>query len=417
MKFGFREYHHSFKHAFSKTNILYLALVVAFLALITSTTYILSQQSFSFGTKAAENTNPLPESYSAPYAAQTSDQKKVIIGFLPSWSVAQHAPVHSEYLDQLIYFGIGMNDQGYLAKVNDQGIETLNWHYFTSDELRGTIEQARGNTKILVSITNFENSSIDKLVSSETATQNAVKSLKNLIKDYNLDGINFNFEYVSDVDYPTHQYLNRFLETVSSELRAEYPWIILSFDVNATAVYNDNAYDMVKIGETMDQVVLMGYDYRQPTAVQAGSVSPLYAQSDAPSIDKSIQSMIGRVPAEKIVLAVPFYGYEWQTYSKAPNSYIVPQTGALATYKRVQSLIEQRDDEELYFDDVSKTPYLIYNQNGFIKQIYYEDDRSLAEKCAYIANNHLDGIGVWALGYEGEYQEPWKVLYKSLGRE
>lgn len=421
MRFGFHEYHKSFKERFSHHNRIFFLLVSLFVALLSSVigiTYLKSDtlKIASFASEQ-EAVAPIPENYTAPLSQskKLTDDRKQVIGFLPSWSIAQNAKVYPEYLDQIIYFGIGIDEKGNLMKVDENNQPLVEWSYLNSDYFKQLQEDSKKtSTKITVAIKNFDNTKIDTLISNETYTNNAVAQLKKLVEDYNLDGINIDFEYFSDVDFPTLQHYNRFLTTLSTEIREIKPDAIISVDVNATVVYNDNAYDMVKIGEVVDQVIIMGYDYHQSGSSYAGPVAPIDADGDKPSIRKTIKSLEGRVDKNKLILGIPFYGYEWQTVSDAQNSRTVSDTGAIATYKRVRQLISSRDDVTLHFDEKSLSPWLSYNQNGLIKQIYYEDEKSLIEKIKFVELNGLEGIAIWALGYEGEYVEPWTVIKDNI---
>ena len=64
----------------------------------------------------------------------------------------------------------------------------------------------------------------------------------------------------------------------------------------------------------------------------------------------------------------------------------------------------------LNWDEETKTPWLSYEQSGAIKQIYYENEQSLSEKITYVNNNNLNGIAIWALGYEGNNSQLWSVI-------
>lgn len=421
MRFGFHEYHKSFKERFSQYNRIFFLVVLLFvlsLGSIVGLTYLnsdtLSIPSFA---QEQDSVEPVPENYSAPLSQsrKLTDTQKQVIGFLPSWSVAQNAKVYPEYLDQIIYFGIGIDERGNLMKFDEKNDPLVEWSYLNSDYFRQLQEDSKKtSTKISVAIKNFDNKKIDTLISNESNTNNAVSQLKKLVVDYNLDGINIDFEYFSDVDFPTLQHYNRFLTTLTTELRKVNPDVIISVDVNATVVYNDNAYDMVKIGEVVDQVIIMGYDYHQSTSAYAGPVAPIDADGEKPNIRRTIKSLEGRVDKNKLILGIPFYGYEWQTVTENQNSRTVPETGAVATYKRVRQLIAGRDDVSLHFDEVSLSPWLTYDQNGLIKQIYYEDEKSLVEKIKFVELNGLEGIAIWALGYEGEYVEPWTIIKENI---
>jgi spore germination protein len=356
------------------------------------------------------------DTFSAPLALPSGNiKKRSVVGFLPYWAINNKTPIHPEYVDQLIYFGVTLDKEGNVVTKDLGGNVLQEWLMFTSPEFAIIKEQAKNTgTKVSVAIKNFDNSQIDTLISNPSYRSRAIANIRTLVTQYELDGVNIDFEYFTVVDFPTMQYLNKFLTELDKELREEKNDIIISFDVNASAVYADNAYDMVKIGEIMDQVIVMGYDYHRATSTQAGPVAPLDSTGDEPSIVKTITSLEGRVPKEKLILGIPLYGYEWQTISRTYRSKTLPETGAVASYKRVRELIESRDDVSLGFDDLSRSPWLTYTQNGLIKQIYYEDEKSLAHKIAFIHEHNLSGVALWALGFEGSYFEPWRIIQEGM---
>jgi spore germination protein YaaH len=67
-----------------------------------------------------------------------------------------------------------------------------------------------------------------------------------------------------------------------------------------------------------------------------------------------------------------------------------------------------------HYDELSQSPWLVYKQNGNIKQIYYEDEKSLLRKLEFADNTHLEGVALWALGYEGNYIEPWQIIKEHI---
>lgn len=373
----------------------------------------------------AVQTGSIPSSYATQKSAPTTavvplsptktpvqSPKREVIGFLPSWSVAKNLKVRTQNLTQIIYFGLAVNDRGELVKYNEQGDAILEWQYLTSpyfDALKKEATEHR--TKVLVAIKNFDNENIDNLIANQQSSSRFINQVVDVVEEADLDGVNVDFEYFTDSDFPTFKYFNRFLNDLNIALKKSDPTFLLSIDINATAVLSDRAYDMVKIGEVVDQVIIMGYDYSRAPSTRAGHVAPLYAPADGYSLDQSVKSLTGRVPAEKIILALPFYGYEWQTTSTRFQSPTIEHTGALATYGRVQKLIESRNDIELHWDETAAAPWLTYYQSGAIKQIYYEDERSWATKLAYVQDHKLLGVGIWALGYDGDDAG---ALWKSL---
>lgn len=344
-------------------------------------------------------------------AYESEVMERDVIGFLPSWTAAQNASVNFDKLTQIIYFGLGVNDNGEIIQFNKESNPTLEWLYFTSDYFSNIRQDAKkNNVKVLIAFKMFDNENIDNLISNSTSTNFFIQNALNIVNKYDLDGINLDFEYVTDSAFPTARYLNGFLEKLSLELKKNNPEHILSIDVNATAIVTDKAYDMVKIGEVVDEIIVMGYDYRNVNSSRAGPTAPLYGEINEHSIDESISSLVGRVPMDKVILAIPFYGYEWETLNNNHKSTAVQNSAALATHKRVRELLEGRRDITTYWDDKAKSPWLTYNQSGATKQIYYEDEKSIKAKMDYVKDNDLSGVAVWAIGYEGKHHDLWDVI-------
>jgi len=382
-----------------KLIIIFLIFLLSFICLYFFYIWIknVQNQEVTLSRKIEQNTHPF----------KTSDPGITgdIIGFLPSWSVARNSVVDTKNFSQIIYFGLGINENGGLIQYDDNGLSVAEWTYFNSPYFKKIKAEAKENgRKILLTVKSFDNTTIDKIISSPSATNYLIKQLTSLIIKYDLDGINIDFEYVtdSDVKFPTSKYLSAFLEKISHDLKKEKPEIIISIDVNATAVLNDNAFNMTRIGRAVDQVIVMAYDYRQQNSIFAGPVAPLYGEQNEHNIWESIHALEGRVESRKIILAIPLYGYEWQTVSENNKSSTIPQSGALATYRRVKEILKKREDVKKHWDNIAKSPWLSYRQYGEIRQIYYEDERSIAEKIKFAKEKSLGGIAFWALGYEGD---------------
>ncbi len=362
---------------------------------------------------------PTSSNFSAPLSnTGKASERRQIIGFLPYWAIGNKAKVYPEYMDQMIYFGLTMDSAGKLLKEDKNGNTLPEWNSLTSPYFQTLREEAKKtDTKVLIAIKNFKNDEINTLISNPSAVRKGINEIKSIVEEYEFDGINIDFEYVTRSDFPTQKFYNQFLKVLADDLRNEKADIIISFDVNATAVYADMAYDMVKIGDTVDQVVIMGYDYYQPSSTNAGPVAPIDMPDNAPSLTKTLDSLKGRVEPEKVILGIPLYGYEWRTLTDRYGSETVPDTGAIATYKRVRELITNKETVSIHYDSYSKSPWLTYRQNGQIKQVYYEDEKSIESKIKLMHDRELGGIALWSLGYEGDYIEPWIVLKEGVWHE
>jgi hypothetical protein len=68
----------------------------------------------------------------------------------------------------------------------------------------------------------------------------------------------------------------------------------------------------------------------------------------------------------------------------------------------------------MLWDDISKTPWTKWNV-GEWNQLWYDNDSSLGLKYDLAIQKNLMGVGMWALGYDGERQELWNLIDMKFG--
>jgi chitinase len=157
---------------------------------------------------------------------------------------------------------------------------------------------------------------------------------------------------------------------------------------------------MNKVVKYVDTVNLMAYDYYEPDIdPTTGHHAPLYTNPADPkkgSADESVQEYEkAGVPAEKIVLGVPFYGHAWGQVPATNNGLFQPGKEiphGYADYSEgTQTLI--KNGFVRYWDPIASAPYL-YNPE---KQVWvsYDDPESLVLKCKYVLAHKLRGIMFW----------------------
>ncbi|MCX6794046.1 MAG: glycosyl hydrolase family 18 protein, partial [Candidatus Gottesmanbacteria bacterium] len=117
-------------------------------------------------------------------------------------------------------------------------------------------------------------------------------------------------------------------------------------------------------------------------------------------VETALKEAIKVIPKEKILLGIPLYGYEWETIDKAPESATIPGGGSTASTRRIADIFATCATCSAQFDAVAREPYLIYPENDYFNQIFFENEASMKEKIALAGKYHLRGVALWALGYE-----------------
>jgi spore germination protein YaaH len=336
--------------------------------------------------------------------------KKPVYGFLPYWTLGT-AQIQYHLIDHLIYFGIALEPDGRI-KTNDGDNIDIGWYRLSGDQVRKVFEQAKEfDVKVGVAVTAFDNGTIGAILTNSSYQDRAIENILTLVEDYDLDSINIDFEFDTSKTIPRERSMqySQFIGKLKSEVNQIYPEIEISVDLYANSFIYDNPYDVISLADNADKLMLMGYDFHRASSPKSGPVAPLKDKKDV-SITKSLAAALEKeIDPDKIVLAMPFYGYEWRTTSEDYKSPTYPGSGAIATYKRVRQLIEIEGLEELW-DQEAMSPWIVYEVDNAIHQIYYENDRSLGLKFQLIDQVQLGGGAIWALGYEGEDAPIWHVI-------
>jgi len=321
-----------------------------------------------------------------------------VVGFLPTWNVGKTIE-YTDEISHLVFLGIEVSEEGNLIW-DTQSKKINNQEYLKQKEL---IWESGG--KNILGIKLFEDENIDKLMASTEAQNNLINQLKKLFKEQKFDGVNVDFEYMGSPTAILSEEMIGFLNKLKQENLGE-----ISLDVFANTVIKGNSESLTKLLREIDYLIIMAYDFHRPGVDFAGPVAPIRA----PIGERSILELVEKIEMlsldkNKIVLAYPLYGYEWKTYGSEFGASVKNGWSALASYKRMKEVLLDKS-KIVNWDEESMTPWISFEENGEIHQIYYENLESLSRKFELVKNNQIGGLGFWALGYEGENEEVWEKI-------
>ncbi len=246
-------------------------------------------------------------------------------------------------------------------------------------------------------------------------------SAVDFIVEYGFDGIDMDWEYpvsggmASNVkrsqDKKNFTFLMKTLrEKLEAQGAVDGKDYVLSFAGAAGEGYLDKI-EVKSLEQYVDYINIMTYDMMGAWNKHTGFNAPLYTvdntQQGSLSVDSSIDQWLeAGVPAEKIVLGVPFYGYRYQSVSKTNKGlYQQHSGGSSIAYSSIVENYLEAEGYIRYYDHQAMVPWL-YNGSTFIS---YEDEESMEAKGQYIRTKGLGGAMIWELS-----QDPDKILLNSL---
>lgn len=242
-------------------------------------------------------------------------------------------------------------------------------------------------------VDNFsENMSTTTVLSKTSSRQNLENHLVTYALKSGLDGINIDFESLSE-DVGIH--FLQFLRELSIQCHENN--LVLSVDNPVPEDFTSH-YDRTEQGKVVDYVIIMGYDEHY-VGSDAGSVASL------PWVEQGVKDTLAEVPAKRTILAIPFYTRLWKT----------TDGGALTSeaigMDQAQQVISE-NGAETYWDKTTSQNYGTYEGDGATYQIWLEDAQSVAEKVKLISKYELAGVAEWKLGFENS--GIWSVITENL---
>ena len=242
-------------------------------------------------------------------------------------------------------------------------------------------------------IDNF-NSDVSTLetLSTRSSREHIIQKLLEEAKRVGLDGINVDFEALTEEEAP---HFIQFVRELSVVCRANN--LVLSVD-NPVPQFT-GFYNRKEQGIVADYVIIMGYDEHTTGSEEAGSVASL------PFVKEGIEKTLQEVPKEKVINGIPFYTRLWTESNNGTLSSEVMTMDQAIQYV-------QENGIEVYWEKETAQNYGELVTDSGTQKIWIEDEQSIEEKMKLIEQYGLAGVASWKLGFERA--DVWSVISQYL---
>jgi hypothetical protein len=311
-----------------------------------------------------------------------------VIGYVPYWTMDELTAADFQDVSTLCYYGPVLGPSGSLVT---QG---PGWTALSSATFARLVEQAHNaGDRVLLTVSATSPASIAALLSRPQAHgARLADELIGLLAAYHLDGVSLDIEGRASAE---RQAFVSFVASVAAHLRGDDPGAELIVDTYPqSASSTDDFFDVAAIARHVERIFIMGYDMEDPTQASAGAplASPTLGLSDT----QAVLAYSKLVPAKKVVLGVPFYGYDFTLRPTRHDGQLVEDPPVAVTYASIV-----RAGRLALWDPSSLTPYTSFRAKGLLHKTFYDDPVSIALKTALAKTEGLGGTGAWALGDEG----------------
>lgn len=291
------------------------------------------------------------------------------------------------YLTYLSPFTYGFTPQGELIIPNDEPLLEIAFPFGVSPLLHLSTLTEQGN---------FSNELAHQILNDEAAQENLINNVVGVIQEKGYRGLDIDFEFLPAEDnlkYPAliakfRQRLNPLGYIVITALAPK-----TSADQRGL-LYEGHRYR--EIGEASDGVLLMtyewGYTYGPPLAV-----API------PQVRAVIEYALTEIPAEKIFMGIPNYGYDWTLPFVRGES----RADSISNVEGVD--LARRYGVNIEYDTYAQSPHFNYTaEDGREHEVWFEDAESIRQKLLLINEYNLKGAAYWNL--MRPFPQNWAVL-------
>lgn len=267
-------------------------------------------------------------------------------------------------------------------------------------------------------VSNLENKDADsaEVLTHTSKRQNLVNQIVSMAIQYNLDGINLDFESLN-----LSKVGDAYIEFVRElSIKCANNGIVLSVDNYVPTSYTA-FYNRAEQANFADYVVIMGYDEHYAGS-DAGSVSSIGW------VKQGVADTLAEVPADQVILGMPFYTRVWQltkntsskdsTDSEDNNDTKDNDNTSDSDYDVSSKIYGMRAADALLADNgVTKTwdkesgqNYAEFTSGDSTFKVWLEDASSTEERLKVIQDNKLAGASFWKLGFETS--DVWNTIIK-----
>jgi spore germination protein YaaH len=332
----------------------------------------------------------LPPATAAPIPAPPSLavapvlQSHEVFGYAPYWTLPQSSAFDVKSLTTLAYFSVDANANGTL---NQSG---SGWNGYESQDLANLVTRSHASgARVVLTVTCFDQASLNAITSDPNAAGRLSSALIAALSAKNLDGVNFDFEGEGSAD---RNGLTALITQVSGALHAANPhWQVTMATYASAAADSAGFYNVAALAPALDGFFVMAYDMndRSTPSATAPLVGGGYNDTEA------LQQFTGVVPPQKVILGVPFYGYDWPTTDGTRTAQ--PTGGERPLSKGVITA----SGHPTYWDPSTQTAWTSYQVGTQWHETFFDNATSLALKAQLANSFHIAGLGIWALGMDG----------------
>jgi spore germination protein YaaH len=345
-----------------------------------------------------------------PIATLVMQQKKTIKTIIPTVIPSNTPPkaIDLKIKSSIPYWDQENAFQSFATNVGKYDFINVFWYYLDTDGKITKYEYANEdeniiafshthNVKVFATLTNlpeegtWDSDRVERILKTKQTRAKHILDIVNKLNAMNFDGLTIDYE---SVDASKENKFSLFIEELANALHKDNKLLSVSLHPKRLGDEGLGGFqDWRQLSQFADQMTIMAFDEHYDEG-SAGPVASLPWQEKILSYADS-----QNVPADKIYLGIPLFGYDWN------HDNTDAATGL--TYADVQNLV-QKTNAAVKWNDEYESPYFLYIENGDHHEVWFENAESIKAKLDFAKRIGIAGISFWRLGDEDP--KVWELL-------
>ena len=234
----------------------------------------------------------------------------------------------------------------------------------------------------------FDGKMLHRILRDPQKRERLIQSIARYLKQYNLQGVNIDFEEMQEKgDEPLILFQKELYTVLHSQ----------GYLVTQDIIPANEDYNVKELSACNDYLFLMAYDEHYSTSVPGPVSSQKWIEK---MLDQTVQNE--NIPTQKIILCIAGYGYDW------------PQGNAAATITYQQAIANAKQfNATIHFDDDNyNNNYTYTDADGIKHDAYFTDAITNFNTLRFADEYGTAGTALWRLGSEDE--RLWMFYNRSL---
>ncbi|MBS1586280.1 MAG: glycosyltransferase [Bacteroidetes bacterium] len=227
---------------------------------------------------------------------------------------------------------------------------------------------------------------VHRLITNPAKKARFINDVVNTLKKNHFAGANLDFEELQE---SSDENFVAFVRDLSAALHSN--GLLMTQDVTP---FNDD-YNLSELSKYNDYIFLMSYDQHDGNS-EAG---PICAQK---WIEATVDDAVKKIPAEKLVLCLAGFGYDWPENS----------VGKDVTYAEALALAGQEEADVDFDNDNYNVRYDYVDDDSVKHHVYFTDAATNFNTMRFAVEYGLAGVSLWRLGSEDA--RIWQFYNKDL---